>query len=637
MGCLYFISILGWALLLMLLLPKLRIGHALLCSVCAMLFFSFYLVIALEIMAPAAYLLIYGGLCAFLIGAAAICANWRNLRARMSLLPLAAYLLGSLACVLLTRNAVVSYHDDMSYWMRIVKELYLYERFPIHANSTMYHSDYIPLLASHQYCLMRAFGWKDAYALYVTFTIMLTGITALMESVKKRSSQLLLFPLLLLAAPCVSFSYFSVRSDLFMGFLFGAGVICFFTRENDDFVSLLPSFCAAAVLTGFKIYSGLMFAVVLAASMIISALAKKKNEKKRVILTVGILSLLFAVMLHFTWSALYNYHTIMASYEAAALRAEYTGAEFMVSPPDITLSLLIKGNPRNQDFATALSQDSLQAVGLLIKDTFARYFQSTLPLVLVVLILCFVLAFLAGEHKKRYAAMLATVLAGYIIYALGLFATYFVQAETAPASNTYLATSSLPILMAAAWMISTMLFRKDGFVIGKRVFAAGVLVLMMILCTPERLANTIHIETEPVAEAAMAEEFYTDIISDQLYETDVDKRALVIDCSYEAAEFSGKSGKTHAYQFYALPMRTTVKIWPVEDYSNIDQASRDYLISVIEENRCELLILRIDDEVYWYTLMEELVLEGENDSSIGVYDIIRDEDGNYSFVGRMNE
>ena len=72
------------------------------------------------------------------------------------------------------------------YWARAVRELYVFDRFYIHGDATMFHMDYIPLLASLQYCVMRVFGWKDTYLLYVTFACIAASAAAMVDVSSRR-------------------------------------------------------------------------------------------------------------------------------------------------------------------------------------------------------------------------------------------------------------------------------------------------------------------------------------------------------------------------------------------------------------------------------------------------------------------
>ena len=66
------------------------------------------------------------------------------------------------------------------------------------------------------------------------------------------------------------------------------------------------------------------------------------------------------------------------------------------------------------------------------------------------------------------------------------------------------------------------------------------------------------------------------------------------------------------------------------------QIGHDLLMQLMRDRRCELLILRIEDELYWDEIAYALDLYGDWDGPVGVYDII-DEDDMLTFAFRGGE
>lgn len=115
-GALFFFSLIGYALLAMLAFPRLKAGPALLSGLCAMLFLSYVLVILLQWMIPASYLLLIAGWMFLALGAAAALLGRRNLRSRLRSVGLCYFVLLCVALVLVTRNTLIADHDSLSYW-----------------------------------------------------------------------------------------------------------------------------------------------------------------------------------------------------------------------------------------------------------------------------------------------------------------------------------------------------------------------------------------------------------------------------------------------------------------------------------------------------------------------------------------
>lgn len=619
-GWLFFVSLLGFALMGMLLFPRLRVGAALLCSLCFMLFVAFYGCIMAEIMTPTACALMYGGLGCAVIGAVGAALNWRGLRQRALSPSLLIYLLLAVLAVITARHTLIQDHDSLSYWARAVKELFTFERFYIHADSTMFHMDYIPLLASLQYSIVRVFGWQDAFLTYVCAACVAASIAALCDLAPKRWMIPLMAALLFYAYGVFGFGLLDLRADGPMLLIFAAGLLTLLAREDDQPTAFLPALCVCAVLTGFKIYSGLMFAVIIAAAMLTESLHQHRHGRDcrpchaTVWMTVAAAASI--VLLQMGWSIRYN----------AAVAAAKSGA-------DVALDQLLSGNPRTAQLLQSFTEEKLAQFWELAAQTLALYGRSQLvwmwPFALAALALS---AFAPREKRAAVRRAFLWLFAAAIVYLLGLFGSYLVQAETFGAATTYLATASAPLMIAAVFFVFWLArgqMRTWGM-----VAAAGMTAGMIALFSPVQLwPNTAPQEYELYA--GMAYEFYTEEIEGQLTEADAGKHALLIDCSYAASEVKSQSGKTHAYAYFALPVRVEEPIYyAYGDYTQLeDGIDGEEILRRLQSQQCELLILRIEDELYWDEIASALDLYGDSDGPVGVYDVTW-EDGCAAFAFR---
>lgn len=71
-----------------------------------------------------------------------------------------------------------------------------------------------------------------------------------------------------------------------------------------------------------------------------------------------------------------------------------------------------------------------------------------------------------------------------------------------------------------------------------------------------------------------------------------------MDCTWDATEIKSKNGITHAYQYYALPMRMAVYQFPYENYDSLEHITPRLLQEAAIQNRATLLILRVEDTLY---------------------------------------
>lgn len=626
-GWVFFLSLLGWALALMLLLPRLKAGSGLLCALCGMLFGAYVLVIVAGIMAPAAYGLMWGGVAGLAAGLAAVLLNWRDMRRRVLTPGLIAFGICAAAAVWLLRGVVIDDHDSLSYWMRIVRELFDFQRFPIHGDTTMAHTDYFPMLAALQYCVVRAFGWQDASLVYVTVACVLCALAALTDLLPKKGWGAAAAPVLLYAYCALGSPLFSTRADGPISALFAAGALCLFLREEESPTAWLPAFAVAGIMTGLKIYTGLMLSLVLCGSMALSvrggAGADKALARKLTALSLGALAL--SLFMQLSWSGMYHYFTKTASYEAAQAVAAYTGGAAAASAPAFSLGDLFAGNPRNQSLLSSLGGGGLAAAEPLIRETLAAYAGSALPWLWLFLLPAVLLAALADRKTPgRVWGLLGAMATAALLYLLGLFASYLVQAETAGAAVNYLTTISTPMMLAAVFLVFRVAGGDRGAALGRAALPLAV-AGMLVLTPPTALLRQFQFAKGLTGYGALAEGYFADEIADQLRPEDAGKHALLVDCTYEASEIKSESGVIHAYQYFGLPLRVHALLYPYGNYDLLDAVDNDSLTELLNQNRCDLLLLRVEDELYWEALGDALSLEGDWDEPVAVYDVSRRE------------
>ena len=636
-GVLFFFSVLGYTLLLMLASREMKAGPALLSAVCAMLFVAYYGVIILGLMIPVAYVLIYGGLAGFAAGSVCMLLNIRNLRRRVLSPGMLVFALICIYCLWEAPFIIIQDHDSMSYWARAVKELYTFNRFYIHGNATMFHTDYIPLLASLQYCVVRVFGWQDAYPTFVTSVCIAASVAAMAGTFKKGWLSVIMGVLFVYAYRIFGFGLHDMRADGPMLMVFTAGLLILITRNDNDWVSLLAPVLVCSVLVGFKIYSGLMFAVVILIGFLIDWRGAAKQKRScRSLAAASILSAILIITLQVSWSVLFNYATAAAKAESALLQTEYAGMTSSASDVSVSVSQLLSGNPRTAELMQSFTPEKMERFLMLADETLQAYTSSRLIWIwlftLPAIMLC---PAVSREKRKALIKTLLLLVLTFLIYLLGLFGSYFVQAETAGAALNYLSTASSPLLICSLFL--TVWLAQDGLRAAATVAIAAMTGGMIVLASPAVLLPDLE-KDEYKAEAALAVNFYEYDIPGLLTDEDYGKRALLLESSYQATEVNSKSGKTHAYAYFGLPVRVLEPVYYIYgDYTQLEDGfNGEWLRQHIINSRCDLLIVRVEDFLYWEEISDALELYGDYDDCIGVYDVIY-EDGELSFEFRLSE
>ena len=609
----YFASLLGWALAWMALVRPLRLGQALLCAVCGMLLTAYLGVIVLPLRQVTAYFLMAGGLAALAAGLVLLLLDKRQLRQRVLRPSLLIWLLLCTGCLLALKDVLITDHDSYSYWMRIVRELYTDGRFPIHMDTNMSHTDYFPMLAALQYCVVQLFGWQDAGLLMVITSAILAACLAIGDLLEGTWLPALTGAVLAYLFSAFGLTVFSTRGDGPMAALLTAGLLCLFFRRDDRPASWLPSLCAAAVLTGMKIYSGLLFALVIGASMLFSIPGvKRSGQPVRALCWMSWLAVLLPVIVHFSWSILYHYHSQLAYEQAELAKAAYglTPAVASVSAP--SLASLLGGNPRTGELMGSLSSGLWVRLQPLVAQFGDSLWHSAYPWLLAGVVLAIVLAAFQPKAQRRrmLGALLALAVAA-VCYTVGLIAGFVVQEEIAAVALNYMNTALTPVLLFLAFLLICLLAGQDE-----------------AWRFPAKLPAHWPVENDEGFLRPFAVEYYEDELDSFPFEEYANRHALLIDCSYASAEIKSSSGKTHAYQYFALPMRMHIVQYPVEDYDRLGELTADNIYRLLRENRCDFLFLRIDDYLYWEQIDEALGLEEQCGwpEPVGVYAVSYDGD-----------
>lgn len=596
---LFFLSVLGYGLGLMALVPRLSAGKAVFCGACGMLFVAYYGVIICGLMAETAYLLMACGLTALIAAIIHLFASPHSGLGKRLLSPalLVMAVLFALA-VPLSRGTVLTSHDDFSFWARSVKELYSFDTFYIHENATMYHTDYIPLLTALEYCVVRVFGWKEAYLGYVPFALVVSSMAALSECVERKWLKAPLMALLLYGFGACGFKPYLLRADGPILAVFAAGLGCLMLRREDSAAGLLPTLCAAAVLTGFKIYSGLMFAAILAAALLVEWLRTDKAGRRPLRLVFWI-SLGLIVLLQVSWSVRYH----------------------LASDPQSGLGALLSGNPRSAQLLDSFTAENMASFRELVSNTFAAYAQSSLPWVWLFLLLP--------------AGLCLWLLAMNVVYWIGLFASYLVQSETAAAAVNYLSTAAGPCLLCGLLLAALALDRAPQA--ASIALMCASLAGTTLLYSPVDWVQSYRASDEPSTGVRMARTFWQEEVSEELLPADAGKRVVLFDCSWDASEIRSSSMKTHVYGYYALPLRVAaVYQLPYGDYSMLEEMADWDLQGDLLAGGYQLAAFRVEDDLYWEELCSLLDLDSDLPST-GLYDITVDEDGLPVLYSRSEE
>ncbi len=585
---LFFLSLLGFACLFSTLNSKMRSGASLICAFSSMLALSYIGVVLLNDFVCTPYLLMYGGLLSL---AGCIVFRYISQKKGKSFLPFfnqttITYLIISFLFSVLVIGCQLKWHDEYSFWARAAKELFLFEKPYFNAHTNMLNRDYIPLFASLQVCIGKVFSWSNTalYAVIIAcYACTISALVDLLKSTDKLKKALLALALVI-AIPYshVKFNFTYLSPDGPLAMLFATGLLTCIFRNNNKPTSFLPLLFILFILPGIKIYSGLMFAIVLFILLLVEL--KKANtqtpapKKQHVCLILCALFMMLFVQL--TWSAYSNFGFEKAHVEEQHLQQAYLNdAETAdVQAPQFSLSMFFKGNERNQllkDKHLATSQGDIK--NALHFFLFAPSTSNIFPFsvyALYVLLMFVSLLLLSKQNRKRQFSVALYILIASICYIIGIMFTLLVQPDAYNSTNRYLA-----VLLLTLWVcFFFFLFRKKDGRDQKTVQIYLVLFAFVFLITANmpqifmsfskdvkgyKVADPIRHQKMPLIKKTLAAhlgEHFENVQKGDMEEKDA-PRILVVDHTLDSVT----TGEYASYAYIALPTRLTLSYHTEKD------------------------------------------------------------------------
>lgn len=606
----FFISLLGYGLFIKLLFPRLKMGVSMFCAFICMAILSYTFMIVLGIFVFSAYLLMYGGIIAFfvtgIIGWSKYKKNKYCFLNKLDFFVIFVYMACVICFVVLLSDGVLKMHDAYSFWARASRELYLFDKDYFNADTNIEHWDYNPIFATLQYAITKVFGWRTKYLYYVIIGALTTSLCAIIELIKSYRSKLAFILLSIYFYPMIAITYSTtfLGADGPMALLFVTAVLCWHSREKDDFTSVLPLILATIILPSVKLYSGLMLSVVLGV-MFFTSILKNKDRILKIGFAVMVIGILY---MQFSWSAYYNYNVDKAIYERSIAVNEYQGIETdnSLEKPVFRMSYLIKGNPRTKQLSTEINKDNVSEMFQLCKKSIMRFvggtlYNSSLYIVTIVFLTMFAYIVLAkAERNAGSRQMFHTIIwlwIAAIIYLLGMFGTYLVQPGTANEPIRYIGVVVIPMVISLLYYACKYWDEKGKLIseISQKILLI-VLLILMLDCKPEKVLEAYSagksLEYKPAT-------YVKNVLENELNEIwelfSDEERVLIID-NKEENKGLGSSGVIYAYRYYALPRRGTALYFEFENKETIENTDDDFWERTLRQNRIDKIIVMSDDK-----------------------------------------
>lgn len=588
------------------LFPNMQTGNSLVGSSLLMLSASYLTVIIMGSYVFFPHAIIWGGCLTCILFIAYSFAKKRNVFMDRTLLLWSIVCL--ILCILLGKGVFMA-HDNYSFWGRAVRELYLFEDFYINANSNMAHTDYNPIIASLQYCVVKVTGWRNASLFYVIISIVSAIIVSLSQFINKLKQnfglQILFVFTCLILLPTIhsTFATSFLGADSMLALFPLWGTLIYYRQQEDTqgtrFLLILLSF----VLPAIKLYSGMLFLCCIIVSISISAFRNKKNHAKWWILPA--LMLFFALFMQLSWSYKYNYHTDLQQAQCSAEQSNWLNNTPSAETVDIpfSFSYFIKGNPRNEEIKEVVTDDSLSETGSIIKKGIQSILCSPMyssqltesTLILLVFLLFWALYILNKTITQRFMEYSTLLLSG-AIYFIGILITYLVQPATLTGTTRYFG------VIVVTWVFYVILLLFEESVTSNKAKILLILTLAFFVSNVN-IYNSIQAyvasdSQEPIVARDMKDNLNDIIIP--LSGVKSEDRILIIDAmNWGTWSDNGlNSFAKYYYQYEFLPARANVLSAYRADHSNLEQLQIEEVDAAVSSFRSDYVLINCNDANY---------------------------------------
>lgn len=205
----------------------------------------------------------------------------------------------------LNRGRRFSIWDEFSHWGLVVKNMYIFDYFGNHPDSTVTFRGYPPATALWQYFVAKLCGeFKEEYTYQAMGWLMGSLLLPVLKKFKWKRMISAGFSILTLALIPLVFNYLypvSLLVDIILGLLLGYLLVSSFYDEKRDRFSILNAFLGIMVLCLTKASGAFLGVIYVVIVVVYDLLTHKKIKEKEVFASWGfhVLALLIG---KFSWS-----------------------------------------------------------------------------------------------------------------------------------------------------------------------------------------------------------------------------------------------------------------------------------------------------------------------------------------------
>lgn len=238
--------------------------------------------------------------------------NKKSLKLRELLSPgLWIYFILFVVILLTTNGDWLGNRDELRHWGIAVRDMFYYDSFAKHANSTVILVRYLPFAALIEYLFEYMNGMFSEEILFMAYQTMLLSVTVIMcKPLQRKGWKKLLLPVMA-AMICIPVLFFnnissSIMVDSLMAVIIGYALVCYFSEKMSWFNGIRIT-CSLMILPLIKdiglALSGIA-ALIIFGDIVLAQFRKKKMNAKEILFPI--ICVLLAMAVYFSWQCYLN-------------------------------------------------------------------------------------------------------------------------------------------------------------------------------------------------------------------------------------------------------------------------------------------------------------------------------------------
>lgn len=216
------------------------------------------------------------------------------------------YLLFFIVIIITSQNDWLGNRDELRHWGIAVKDMFYYNAFAKHINTTVILPRYLPLAAIIEYVFIYMNGLYNEGILLIAYqTMILSTLIILCKPMNKRTIKKLFLPTMvgLICIPIIFFPYVSstIMVDSLLAAMIVYALVSYFSNKLDVFngIRIALTLAAMALTKDMGLVFAGLTAFIIFADIVVKQIIEKKLQIEKVLFPIGCLGIV--LMSYFSW------------------------------------------------------------------------------------------------------------------------------------------------------------------------------------------------------------------------------------------------------------------------------------------------------------------------------------------------